>query len=217
MDFAYAGENSWIDHIEPNNPDAFIAHINPADGEGAGVAHLSPTTNTIGNSFEFGGLIDDEGDRSTKTELLESYLDFLFMDYTDLWPPVIDDVTEFDFTLDETGPYVIEAVITDNVGVTSASMWYNTNGGAFTEVAMTTTLGDGVYSADIPGQVVGTTVGYYITAEDAEANVATEPTEGAFVFDVVSHLPPTNPEAVSGLDGRVELEWRAAGNRTRSA
>ena len=211
LNYEYLGGNSFIDHLAPLMVDAFVSHINPADGEARGIANLSPSINTLGNSFEFGGLVDAEGPRSTKTELLAAYLDFLAMEYTDLWPPDIGNVTTFTYTLDTEGPYTIEAVVMDNVGVNSVSLFYNADAGAFTEVVMTD-LGGGVYTGDIPGYPVGTTVGYYVFAADAEGNEAVDPEEGVYVFDVVSHLPPMYPQAESGLDGTVELEWVTPGD-----
>jgi len=210
MDYTYGGVNSFVDHLAPASVDAFVIHRNPADGEACGIANLTPGANTIGNSFEFGGLTDSV---STVSNLLVAYLDFMAMPYTDLWPPAISAVTEFSYTLDTTGPYTIEAFIQDNVGVDIAVLYYNINGGAFTTISMTD-MGDGVFSADIPGQAVGSTVGYYIMAMDEDGNEGYSPENAPtslFVFDVVSHLPPTFVEAISGLDGQVDLTWLAPG------
>ncbi|MBC8190803.1 MAG: T9SS type A sorting domain-containing protein [Candidatus Marinimicrobia bacterium] len=210
MDYPYAGENSFMDHLAPLTPDAQIIHVNPADGEGCGIGNLTPTMTSIGTSFEFGGLTDSI---STKTELLSEYLDFFATPYTDIRPPVVSGVTQFTFTLDTEGPYAVEAYIADNVEMDFAIIFYNVNGGAFSTASMSE-LGDGMYTGDIPGQPIGSTVGYYIQAFDAEGNEGFSP-EGApdelYFFDVVSHLPPMFVEAVSGLDGTIELSWLAPG------
>ena len=210
MDYSYSGGNSFIDHLGPLTPDAQIIHMNPFDSVGCGIANLTPTNTTIGNSFEFGGLGDSIG---TTTELLQEYLNFFAMPYTDVRAPVISGVTQFTFTLDTEGPYMVEAYITDNIATDFAIIFYNVNGGAFATASMSD-MGDGIYSGAIPGQPVGSTVGYYIMAFDPDGNEGFSP-EGApdelYFFDVVSHLPPMFVEAISGLDGTVELSWLVPG------
>ncbi|MBC8377211.1 MAG: T9SS type A sorting domain-containing protein [FCB group bacterium] len=210
MDYPYVGENSFMDHLGPLTPDAQIIHMNPADGAGCAIANLTPSMTSIGTSYEFGGLVDSA---ATKTELLTEYLDFFATPYTDVRPPVISGVTQFTFTLDTDGPYPVEAYIADNVEMDFAVIFYNSNGGAFSTASMSD-LGDGIYSGDIPGHPVGSTVGYYIQAFDSEGNEGFSP-EGSpdelYFFDVVSHLPPMFVEAISGLDGTIELSWLAPG------
>ncbi len=210
MDYSYSGGNSFIDHLNPATPDAQIIHMNPSDSAGCGIANLTPSINSIGNSFEFGGLVDSIG---TTTELLSEYLDFFEIPYVDVRAPEISGVTQFTFTLDTEGPYHIEAYIADNVEMDFAFIFYNVNGGTFSTVSLSE-IDDGIYAGDIPGQPVGSTVGYYIDAFDSEGNEGFSP-EGApedlYFFDVVSHLPPMFVAAVSGLDGTVELSWLAPG------
>ncbi|MCF7842292.1 MAG: choice-of-anchor J domain-containing protein, partial [Lentisphaeria bacterium] len=207
MDYAYFGGNSFMDHLAPLTEESVTIHVNPADGFGCGVAFLSPNGNTIGTSFEFGGLEDGA---STKAELLQAYLDFFALPYTDIVNPHISGVTRFDFTMDTAGPYVIEALITDNTELAATSLYYTTDGNTYTEVPMTD-MGDDVYSGDIPGQPVGTTVGYYVMAEDTSGNSAVMPEEGTYAFSVLSALPPVNLRAESGLDGHSVLNWDPPG------
>ncbi|MCF7801705.1 MAG: choice-of-anchor D domain-containing protein, partial [Candidatus Marinimicrobia bacterium] len=207
MDYTYTGGNSFIDHLAPLTEESVTIHVNPADGFGCGVAFLSPNGNTIGTSFEFGGLEDGA---STKAELLQAYLDFFALPYTDIVDPHISGVTRFDFTMDTAGPYVIEALITDNTELATTSLYYTTDGNTYTEVPMTD-MGDDVYSGDIPGQPVGTTVGYYVMAEDTSGNSAVMPEEGTYAFSVLSALPPVNLRAESGLDGHSVLAWDPPG------
>ncbi len=208
--FTYNGGNSFIDHLAPIDQDGMVIHLNPADSVGCGVHYLSPSLNTIGNSFEYGGLVDSVG---TRTELLEDYLELLSTPYTDIWPPSVGGVTQFTFTLDTEGPYTVEAAISDNVEMDFSILYYNVNGGAFSTASMSEE-GDGIYSGNIPGQPVGSTVGYYVMAFDSEGNEGFSP-EGApeelYFFDVVSHLPPVYLTALSGLDGTVELNWAVPG------
>ena len=210
MDYTYSGFNNDVDHLAPANFDAAVLHTNPADGEPCGIYHVTPGANTIGNSFEFGGLSDST---FTVSALLEEYLEIFTMAYTDISSPVVSGVTRFNFTMDQDGPYVIEAYLTDNVGIDGATLMYNIDNGAFNQVAMTD-MGDGIYSGDIPGQIAGTTVAYYVQASDEVGNEGVAPTgapEELYVFSVVSHLPPVFVEAISGLDGQVDLSWLEPG------
>lgn len=207
MDFSYAGGNSWIDHLAPLTPESFVIHNNPADNQPCGIAFLSANGNTIGTSFEFGGLVDGA---TTKAQLLQTYIDFFTLPYTDIVFPVISGVTRFDFTMDTVGPYVIDAVITDNTILASTSLFYSTDGTSFTEVAMAA-MGNDVYEGEIPGQAVGTTVGYYISATDTSGNTTLAPEAGTYAFSVLSSLPPVHLAAESGLDGHSVLTWDPPG------
>ena len=78
MSFSYAGENNYIDHIEPISPgpDNFRIFRNQDDGAGCGVAFDATQWQSVGVSFEFGGLVDGASP-STKAELLWEILCFL--------------------------------------------------------------------------------------------------------------------------------------------
>jgi PKD repeat protein len=74
MEFAYSGENNWIDHISPLNG-ATLLFKNQAIDYGITIANDANTYKTIGASYEFGGL-DDASSPSTKDELMNQYLTF---------------------------------------------------------------------------------------------------------------------------------------------
>jgi len=74
MNFNYSGENSWVDHIVPIAP-AFSIFENDSPLYETGIAYNEGTYNTIGTSFEFGGL-DDGILPSTSENLMSQYLDF---------------------------------------------------------------------------------------------------------------------------------------------
>jgi agmatine/peptidylarginine deiminase len=74
MSMAYAGPNSYIDHIEPLTGATKILR-NSGDQAGCGVSYDNGTHRTVGFSFEFGGLTDGASP-STKDELLTEILDF---------------------------------------------------------------------------------------------------------------------------------------------
>jgi len=90
---------------------------------------------------------------------------------TDIAGPTITNVTDLISTPDP-GPYVVTADIEDASTVVGAELFYRVNGGAWESVAM---AGFATYSASIPSQVPGTTVDYYVQAEDGIGLVSTEP------------------------------------------
>lgn len=81
-------------------------------------------------------------------------------------------------TLDEAGPYGVAADITSNVGeaITSASLFYQVNGGATFEIPMTHVSGD-TWKALLPGVPSPARVSYHVEATDSNAN--TQPFPGS--------------------------------------
>lgn len=102
----------------------------------------------------------------------------------DLWPPLITHTPLTNTT--SAGPYAVNAVITDYSGVASASVFYSTNGGGFTEVPMTN-VGGNNWTGNIPGQAAGTQISYYIHAVDAspQNNAGNTPTYTFMVLAVI--------------------------------
>ncbi len=93
-------------------------------------------------------------------------------------PPVISDVD-----LDPVSPLpdtdvTVTAEVFDDSGILSVTLFYNVDGGAWTEMAMTPLKVTGNYSAVIPGQAVNAVVGYYVRAMDTNEEMVFEP-EGA--------------------------------------
>ena len=74
MNFAYGGENSWMDHISPTGT-GFLIFYDTDNAYDAGVANDAGTYRTVGTSFELGGLVDGSG-VSTKAALLDSIMNF---------------------------------------------------------------------------------------------------------------------------------------------
>ena len=113
----------------------------------------------------------------------------------DVYPPSIQH-TPLTNTLDETGPYVVNATITDYSGVASATLYHGTNGISFTPVTMTHPSGN-TWTGNIPGRSAGTTVYYYIRAVDAApaVNVAYSDT---FSFRILGILFTDNLESGQG-------------------
>ncbi|MCK4717726.1 MAG: hypothetical protein KAT70_03565, partial [Thermoplasmata archaeon] len=93
-------------------------------------------------------------------------------------------------------PYPIVATVTDNIELDATQVFvhYNMNGGAvYTPIPMTNTGGD-EYSASIPGQPIGTTIYYYISAKDTSVahNMGVHPAGAPATnhsFDIVTKLP----------------------------
>ncbi|MCB0805307.1 MAG: hypothetical protein KDC05_05870 [Bacteroidales bacterium] len=77
MTFTYAGENNYIDHLDPISP-AFAVFRNQSPDYGCVVAHDAGSYKTIGASCEFGGFTD-AASPSTKLELMTKYLGFFGM------------------------------------------------------------------------------------------------------------------------------------------
>ncbi len=91
---------------------------------------------------------------------------------TDSWEPVITHLPLPYQTGD--GPYAIEAQIVDDSGIAYANLHWSTDEENYTAVTMVNSEDD-TWTAEIPGQTIGTRVWYYIEAVDAseEANQAT--------------------------------------------
>jgi len=117
--------------------------------------------------------------------------------------PVIAGVTQPCGTDDTLGPYAISASITDNLQYVVASLHYRVGEGSFTTVAMSS-AGGSSFSAAIPGQALGSIVQFYIEAEDANGNTATNP---AGAPAVLRSIAVVSPEAVFVDDVEVDLGW----------
>ena len=131
----------------------------------------------------------------------------------DIDDPVISGATGN--TTGTTGePVTINATITDNVGVVSAAVHYTPIGTGETTVAMTE-IGTDVWSADVPvaPDKVGT-ITYYITAQDATANTATNPTSGTYSITLTDN---DDPIAEAGLDQSVLVNETVSFNGTGSS
>ena len=74
MSITYAGENNYIDHLQPIG-NGLLIFKNSAPVYGAGVMNETATYKTIGVSFEFAGLQDGAAP-STKADLATAYMEF---------------------------------------------------------------------------------------------------------------------------------------------
>jgi hypothetical protein len=82
MNFAYQGENGYIDHLAPLGS-AFAIFLETTPQYINGVAYDGGSYRTVGTSFELGGLVDGSSP-STKEELLEEILEFFGLDASGL-------------------------------------------------------------------------------------------------------------------------------------
>ena len=76
--FEFGGNNNYIDRIGAQ-PGASMIFNNESPLFGVGVSYENETYKTIGTSFEFGGLLDQE--KSTKDELMAAILQFFDITY----------------------------------------------------------------------------------------------------------------------------------------
>ncbi|MCF6271370.1 MAG: T9SS type A sorting domain-containing protein, partial [Melioribacteraceae bacterium] len=119
--------------------------------------------------------------------------------------PTISDVTILGTTL-STEARTIEATITDenpgggDAGIASANLLYTIDDGS--EVSVPMTANGDVYSADIPGQVAGTTISYSVEATDVlglHTRWARDVTYKIFAIENPNALLVFNgPDAASG-------------------
>ena len=88
------------------------------------------------------------------------------------------------------GPYPITAVITDDLAVQSATLYYYKNGGPVVSVPMESGPGD-TFTATIPGPATfGDIISYYITATDIALQPKTSrlPETGAYSFSIYKKI-----------------------------
>jgi hypothetical protein len=97
---------------------------------------------------------------------------------TDVRGPFIENATQLPDTEDTSGPYVVQANITDLTGVDAYSLHYTSSsaGGPFTVPMSVVDAPTGLVEGEIPGQADGTRVQYWITATDVVGNASAAPT-----------------------------------------
>ncbi len=109
--------------------------------------------------------------------------------------PLLISHQELDDTYDDVNPYTVTALVKHRSGIAGATLYYSTDEGAiYTPVAMVFVSGDD-YSAQIPAQVVGTHIKYYIQGNAVSGKIQVRPMVapgGTFDFYVLA--PVTVPE-----------------------
>jgi subtilisin-like proprotein convertase family protein len=94
------------------------------------------------------------------------------------WGPSIDHIPLVD-TENDTGPYLINALITDRSDLDEGSLflYWRVDGGSWNPVALAP-LGGGLYQAPIPGAAGGGLIEYYLEAGDVDGYLITAPYAG---------------------------------------
>jgi hypothetical protein len=121
--------------------------------------------------------------------------------------PVIASVNCANWAPTASTPIVVSAVITDNIGVSTATLWYrNSNGvtpGSWASVPMSNTGGDN-YSGTIPASHPQSQVDFYLQATDTAAQVASMPGDAptgfysvAIGFTSIYAMQTVHPDSVS--------------------
>jgi hypothetical protein len=107
-----------------------------------------------------------------------------------LIPIAITNVTQLPNTINQYGPYVVNATMVSNFGssVSSAQLFYKSGSEAtYTAVSMAPTGGN-VFSGSIPGQIAPKVVSYYVRGTDDNGNSLAyplnAPTAGVLSFSV---------------------------------
>ena len=125
-------------------------------------------------------------------------------------PPSISNLTRTPIAPTVDDAVLIQATITDDIGISSAFLFYRVNGGAQDSVAMDV-ANLVIYSASIPAQAVDDSVAYFVRATDTDDQSTLSATASYIVGDV---LTPTsildiqaNPSAFTTvlLEGIVTL------------
>jgi len=101
--------------------------------------------------------------------------------------PLLISHQELPNTTDAVNPYTVDALVMHRSGISSARMYYKTSlAGSYTSVVMSNTTAD-TWSADIPAQVVGTRVYYYVEGNSVSGKTQVRPMPaplGYFHFEV---------------------------------
>ncbi len=120
----------------------------------------------------------------------------------DIEPPVITSSTG-DVPDATTGdPISISANITDNIGVSSAKVYYTPLGGSETNITMTKAIDSDVWSGEVPVDLNNTgTIPYHVSAVDGANNPARDPASGDYSITVSDNDPPV---ADAGEDQTVD-------------
>ena len=135
----------------------------------------------------------------------------------DTWPPRIIDTEQLPDTTDTAGPYVLRALILDdmtsdrNFFDKGILLIFNVDGGP-DQITPMRYSGGQVYRGEIPGQIVGTTVDYRISATDFADNTAIGPT---LSFDVTGAATAAGSVSTPLLLARgagilIDLSWGAS-------
>ncbi len=182
----------FSDYIAPD-PGANAIFINetaspcalkyPGDG-------FSGTHKVVFLAFPFEAISANAEDPNNQKSLMRRIVEWLQPGEPDTEPPIISGAAgNISGTTGE--PVEVFATITDNIAVASATAHYKPIDGAETDVPMTKDAASDTWRADIPVASDKTgNITYYITAQDAAGNSATDPPSGTYEITVTDNDPP---------------------------
>ena len=161
------------------------------NGKIAGFGDSSPTDDGTGDSGD--NLHNNWDDYQDSICILNISL-WLANKQTSNTPPSIDTVIQVPVVVTDTDTVRILAVITDDSSVTTDSLYYAVNSGAFTQIFHTARNNDTSYF-DIPPQNYDDTVYYYVIAiDDSGARTVSDT-----FFYVVQNHAANNPPVISNM------------------
>ena len=129
-------------------------------------------------AFETFVIDDDDGNMGNGTPNFFDIKDAADQHSLESPNPVFVDIRHIglDNTIDQVNDRPVVATITSNAGaITDANLFYSVNGGAFAQAVMAPTGTADEFGASIPAQPCGSSVRYYIEADDAMGFTHTYP------------------------------------------
>jgi hypothetical protein len=93
----------------------------------------------------------------------------------DVLGPVITNVSDPGTIPNPTGPYSIQATMTDLGAVQQGTIWYRVNNSSWTPSGMSAS--GNLYTGQIPGQIAGSRIDFYVAGTDIAGNTATFPAD----------------------------------------
>lgn len=163
--FAYGGENSFIDQLEAE-AGAMVMLRNARTNAAfpVSIAYSGDTYRTVGSSIEIGALCDSIYP-STRVHLIHEILRWFGIESrVDIFPPIVQHIPLGEYPL-QNQPIILNADVQDASDLDSVYVECRADGGASQRINML--LADGLYRAELPGAVFGTTIRYRIRAVDA--------------------------------------------------
>ena len=213
IDESGPGDLGWVEVRGP----AEASRLNPIHGYPSDQGYSGTSSGFRTDYFDLSG-ISDAADVQIVFEADEAVarsgwvISTLRIDDGDPVPPVIQEVSELPDTQDLNGPYIVHAVVSDDLSEPEAQVHWQ-QGTANPASAAMTHLGANLYRGEIPAMPVGSRIRWWIGATDGQ-NFTTWPTEGKARFDVFLAAPTDLSAPDARADGRVSglevaLEWTA--------
>jgi hypothetical protein len=210
------GNGSWIDLVAPSIGSHHPDVITPIDTDTTTV--FGYTGNDTGFEKDAGAIRTDNGvykmvyfsfrfglisNNVLRNQTMVRIIDWFNLS-GDTIPPTIEHVPSMNTS--DTSGCSITAVIEDTIGVDTSTLkvYYSVDlGETYNELSMTGTVNPNEYEADIPGQSLGTTIYYYIQANDTSGNTARSPAIAPKVTHYIGIMDDLNVLIVNDDQGWV--------------